>query len=237
MLLFSCKTPDISNPFAARVGLRFLTEKALVRELGEDAGDEEKAAFVEQWVDETLWYRAAKKALRPDKRMRRQIKDYRRQLYVNRYQNKTLRQSYHIEENDILEYYKKNTERYRAVEEAVFVALYNCENASIADEIYQMLKDGNSPSVAEYRLLYKSDCSEPFSARLFTGKNSGPLAPVSVRDRYYVISVLERYNENSLLRMEHVREDIIQKLQIEAYMDAYQKKYNDLKEHVNVKIY
>jgi hypothetical protein len=40
-----------------------------------------------------------------------------------------------------------------------------------------------------------------------------------------------------LLRVEHVREDIIQRLQITEYMNALQLKEKELKERINVKIF
>lgn len=237
LLTASCERLGIENPFAARVGLRFLTEKQVLRDVGKEAGEEAQDAYIEQWVDENLWLRAARNTIRPNAAIRRQVKDYRRRILVNEYLERELRKDFLIGENDILEYYQREQETYRAKDEAVFIALYNCKGAETANEIFRELKAGNRPSAAEHLLLYQNECNEAFRNHLFGNRSSGPLSPLSVRGRHYVIFVLERYAENAQLRLEHVREDIIQKLQIEAYMNAYQKRYKDLKEHVNVKIY
>jgi hypothetical protein len=206
--------------------------------LGETASSDEREAFIEHWVEETLWYRAARKEIRLDSDMRRQLKHFRRELIIGKYQDRALPKPSLVNENDILKYYKNNIDLYKTQEVAVFIALYACNDEKTADELYRELRDEQRSSPAsEYCLLKKSECHDAFKSALFDKNVSGPLSPIPLRRNYYVINVLERYSENSVLRLEHVRDDIIQKLRIEALMDAHHKKLKDLKEDVNVKIY
>jgi len=56
-------------------------------------------------------------------------------------------------------------------------------------------------------------------------------------NQYFIVSIIENYPENSLLRVEHVRDDIIQKLQMTARSNALLQKQKELKDHINVKIF
>lgn len=239
VLLFAgCGRLPFRNPFAARVGLRFLSQKQITEKLGTRALPEERDAFVEQWVNDEVWFRAAKKSVRPDPAMRSQIRDYRRQLIIRGYCENELRASGIIGENAVLDYYKKHADSFRIPTDAVFVELYACPHSETAKEIYNTLKSGERPALPPELLLIRSgDCAPVFEKALFDKRVNGLIEPLSVRNHYYVLSVIEYFPKNSPLRVEHVREEIIQKLQIEAQIQRYQEQQKVLKERFNVKIY
>ncbi len=226
------------NPRLARVNFRVLRLSDLHEAIGKNSSYQQREQFVENWVSRQLWEKEAKKHIRINAKMRRQIREYRRDLLIREYCDRYLRQGIHVSENDVLEYYREHQRAFTTPVRAVFAELYLCKNAESAAEVAQMLKDGETPPVAARRRLLRSgECVEALDKVLF-GRNPGALpGPFDINGDYYVVSVRERYEENSLLRVEHVRDEIIQKLTIEAYLDAYQQKQKELKERSNVKIF
>lgn len=220
------------------MGLRFLSQKQITQELGTRALPDERDAYVEQWVNNEVWFRAAKRSVRLNPALRSQIRDYRRQLIIREYCEQELRGSGIIGENAVLDYYKKHANSFQTPVDAVFVELYACPHSEMAKEIYNTLKRGERPALPPELLLIRSgDCAPAFEKALFGKKSNGLLEPLSVRNHHYVLSAIEYFPKNTQLRVEHVREEIIQKLQIEAQMQRYQEQQKSLKERFNVKIY
>ncbi|MDZ7796444.1 MAG: hypothetical protein U5N56_05095 [Candidatus Marinimicrobia bacterium] len=226
------------DPRLARVNWKVLRLSEMHNEIGKNSTPQEKEQFVDSWINQRLWEKEAKKQIRMNPRMRRQLREYRRQLLVNEYCERYLRENIYVSENDVLEYYRDNEKDFISREKAVFADLYLCNNADAASEVLQMLGDRKTPPVQPQRqLLISGECAEKLEKALFRETGADLLGPLQIREKYYVVSVLERYRANSQLRVEHVRDEIIQRLKIQTYLDAHQKKQKELRKRSNVKIF
>jgi hypothetical protein len=238
VLLGSCDKLPFTNPCAARVGLRFLLNRQVYEKTGGRSSEDERNAYIEQWIEDEVGFRAAKKTVRLDASMRRQVRDYRRQLIIRKYYAENLQPTAAISENAVLEYYKKHMAAFRTPVDAAFVELYASPISETANEIHRDLKSGKRPAqIPEFVLIRSGECTPVFERALFAKRTNGLIAPQSERNQHYVISVIEYFPKDSQLRVEHVREEIIQRLQIEAQMQRYQEQQKALKERFNVKIY
>jgi hypothetical protein len=222
----------------ARVNWKVLRLSDVREAVGAEASSQAKEQYIESWIDRQLWRKEARKHVRLTSSMREQVREYRRELRIREYCDRRIRAGIHISENDVLRYYSGHREDFVTPVAAVSAELYACDNMEAAAEALRTLKNGDIPPVPpDRRLLRSGDCVPVIEKALFSGSSRGLLGPVSAGGHYYVIAVRERYEKDSLLKVEHVRDEIIQKLKIRAYLNAYQQQLKELKERSNVKIF
>ncbi|MCF7832053.1 MAG: hypothetical protein K9N05_00570 [Candidatus Marinimicrobia bacterium] len=194
--------------------------------------------FIEQWVDRQLWYIEAKKNVRMNDHLRSQVKEYRSSLIVREFQEQKVFNKIMIVENEVLDYYDKHHEEFISHQQSAFIEIYSTLSREAASGVLTAVKNSERPLVpAQLKLVHKGGCVEPLDKAIFANNTKSPLGPIFHAGKYYVISIIQYYPENSLLHVEHVRDDIIQKLQVAARANALQKKQKELKDHINVKIF
>ncbi len=243
MLLFvffaGCEyLPFNGNPVLARVNLRVLRLSEVDDVLGVGASRAEKEQYVGNWINREIWYRHAKKHVRSNQTIRGHLREYRRELIIKEYCDQYIRQHIMITENDVLKYYSDHQNEFIISVDAVFVEMYTSNNKNAATDVLNTLKKAQRPALPPaVELVKKGEYVGPLDKLLFAKNTSAFIGPVLVREKYYVVSVIGRYPENSLVRVEHVRGEIIQRLQIEAYLNASQQTQKELKEYFNVKIF
>ncbi|MEA2077422.1 MAG: hypothetical protein U9O95_05330 [Candidatus Marinimicrobia bacterium] len=238
LLIAGCNLPFFGeDPVAARVGLRYLRCSEINQALGENAEPQAREQFIENWIDRQLWDIEAKKHIRTDRVLRQQINDYRSSLLVNKYRERFILNKIMIGENDVLKYYDEHKTEFVAIESAAFIGLYVCSGKSAADDVLSALNNSETPAVpVQLKLVYKNSCVKPLDEKIFSKNARDFIGPVVCGGVFYVVSVLEKYPKNSLLRVEHVRKDIIQKLLMTEYTNVLQQKQKELKDRINVKI-
>lgn len=230
--------PFNGNPVLARVNLHVLRLSDVNSALGADANHAEKEQYVNNWVNHETWYRYAKKYVRSNRAIRGHLREYRRELIIKEYCDQHIRQHIMITENDVLKYYGDHQNEFIIPVDAVFVEMYTSNNKNAAIDVLNTLKKAQRPVLPPVlELVKKGEYVDPLDKLLFAKNMPIFIGPVLVREKYYVVLVIERYSENSLIQVEHVRGEIIQRLQIEKYLNVYQQTQKDLKEHFNVKIF
>jgi len=227
------------DPVVARVNLKYLRASDIHTALGLYADSEEQWQFIESWINHEIWYRQAKKHVHSNAYIRRQVRDYRRELFIREYSQQEIRQNISVGENDVLSYYQDNPNEFIASKPGAFVEIYIGKNKEVLDDVLDHLRRAErAPLPPRLEYVSRGDFVEALDRRLFPEKNNPQyIGPLKIDNHYYLISVIERYSENSRLRVEHVRDQIIQKLEMQKYMDTYHQKQKDLKERFNVKIY
>ena len=227
------------NPVVARVNLTFLRASDIREALGPYADNEEQWQFIDNWINHELWYRRAKKNVRGNTYIRHQVRNYRRELIIREYTQINIRQNILINENDVLSYYQENLEEFITPKQGAFVEVYVGKNKEALDDVLDHLRRAErAPLPPRLEYVSRGDYVEALDRRLFPDRNNPQhVGPLKIDNYYYLVSVIERYPENSRLRVEHVRDQIIQKLEMQKYMDAYHQQQKDLKERFNVKIY
>ena len=239
ILLLGCDLLQFRNdPVVAKVQWRRLRTSDIKGALGSSFTPQSENQFIEQWVNRQLWQIEAKKHVRINSELRDQIDEYESSLLVREFQETYVYNNIMVGESDVLKYYEEHQREFVTEHAAAFVEIYKTPSRDGANEVLADLIKTERPSVPiQIKLVYKGGCVEPIDKALFSKNRKNIMGPIAHAGQYYVLSIIEYYPGNSLLRVEHVRDDIIQKLQITARSNAFQQKQKELKDHINVKIF
>ena len=226
------------DPVLARVQNRRLHVSDINESLGGSYSKQSRDQFIEHWVDRQLWDIEAKKHVRITSAIRDKLEEYRTSLIVRDYQENFVLNKIMVHESDVVKYYKEHQSEFITPNPAAFLEIYTTLSVDAANEILSSLKKTERPAVSpQIELVNKGSCIEPIDKAVFGKDRTNLIGPLFHSGQYFVLSIIEYYPRNSLLRVEHVRDDIIQKLQIAARSSALQEKQKELKEHINVKIF
>jgi len=226
------------SPVVARVKLRLLRQSDIENVLGNDPDPQQERDYIDRWISKQLWEIEAKKHHSPGRDIKKKVRDYRSSLVIKEYQENTLLNTIVISENDVIDYYENNPTEFQTREKAAVVRVYSLKSKAEAGTLLSKLKNNKDPLIEGYvKLVYPGTCIKSLDEKIFSKNNHDLLGPVESGNVYYVVSVLHRYPANSLLRVEHVRDGIIQKLRMSKYISAKQSKEKELKERINVKIF
>ncbi len=227
-----------NDPIVARVQGRRLRTSDVNKAIGEMSATQNREQFIGRWVDRQLWQIEAKKHVRINSELRDQIDEYESSLLVREFQETYVYNNIMVDESHVLKYYEEHQREFITEHAAAFVEIYKTPSRDGANEVLADLIKTERPSVPiQIKLVYKGSCVEPIDKALFSKNRKNIMGPISHAGQYYVLSIIEYYPSNSLLRVEHVRDDIIQKLQMTARSNAFQQKQKELKDHINVKIF
>lgn len=239
LVLTGCKLKnDYDDPIVAQVERKKLYLSEVEKILGPSPSSQSFDQLISLWVEEQLWYHDAKRFVKTDKEIQDLVKKYEESLLIRKYQETYLHDQSVITDKDIQDYYQEHLSEFITPRPAAFIELHSLNSKKSADEVIASIKaSGYSNTPSKVQLVYKNDYIEDLDNAIFLKSTNTLLGPIKVNDTYYVINILEKYSENSTLALEHVRDDIIQKLRIDAFSKARQKKYKELKDQYNVKIF
>jgi hypothetical protein len=227
-----------NDPIVARVQGRRLQTSDVIKATGENSTPQNRDQFIGQWINQQLWQIEAKKHVRLNSELRSQISEYESSLLIREFQEAYVYNNIMIDEGDVLKYYEEHQREFFTESSAVFVEIYTTGSRDGANDVLEKLKKIEHPAVpAQIKLVYSGGCVKPIDTALFSKNRKDLIGPISHAGQYYVFSIIEYYPNNSLLRVEHVRGDIIQKLQMTARSNALQQKQKELKDRINVKIF
>ena len=194
--------------------------------------------YVDLWIDRQLWDIEARRYVKYKRDLKHKIKDYKSLLTVREYQENFLFNKIAISENDVLDYYNSHTREFTTTEPSAYVDIYTCPTQSESNDVIASLTSSSPLAVSSKSLLViKGTCVDPLDRAIFGKKDTGLLGPIKDQNNYYIAFIHEYYHENTLLRVEHVRNDIIQKLQMTERINLKQEKLKELKDRINVKIF
>ncbi len=236
----SCGILNINkDPVVARVRLKLLRLSDIKHDLGmKNISPQQQSDYVDRWVSDQLWMIEAKKHQSLNSTLKKKINEYKTLLLVREYQENYIFDKIMISENDVVDYYENNQDRFHSDEKSAYIRVFSTSDKKEADLILSKLKNKEEPLIrGQYKLVYPGTCVDALDNKIFSRNNYDLIGPVSHDGMYYVVSVIYRYAANSLLRVEHVREDIIQKLRMNEYISVLQNKEKELKERINVKIF
>ena len=239
LLLSGCDILFFRNdPVVARVQWRRLHVSDVSGALGESSSGQTREQFIEQWIERQLWDIEAKKHVRLNSELRVMIDKYKSSLLIREFQEEHILNKIMVHESDVLKYYNEHQGEFITPIPAAFIEIYTSSSLDMANSVVASLKKNERPALtSQIKLVKKGDCVEPLENAIFFKKGEKIIGPLSYLNQYFVLSVIEYYRENSLLRVEHVRDDIIQKLQMTARSNALLQKQKELKDHINVKIF
>ncbi len=227
-----------NDPVIARVRWRRLHTSEVNRVLGESFSSQSRDQFVEQWVNQQLWDIEAKKHVRLNPELRAMVDQYQSSLLIRQFQENHILNKIMIHESDVLEYYNEHRDEFTTHKPTAFVEIYTTPSLDAANDVFNSLKKTARPTIpAQLKLVQKDDCVDPVDKAIFSNNKRTVVGPIAYFNQYFIVSIIEYYPENSLLRVEHVRDDIIQKLQIIARSNTLLQKQKELKDNINVKIF
>lgn len=226
------------DPVIARVEKNKLKLSEIHAVLGPSPNSQLMDQFISMWVEEQLWYLEAKRYVKNDSKIKDQVETYRQRLLIKKYQDTVLKEQIKITDKDVQDYYKEHLNEFNTHKPAAFIEIYSVASEKEAQDIITTINTSRHPNHAsQIKLVYEDDYIFEIDNILFSKSNKKVLGPIKVNDVYFVITVIERYSQNSTLALEHVKNDIIQRLQINAFSNARQKKYKELKDRYNVKFF
>jgi len=222
----------------ARVQGRLLRTSDINKSLGEFSSNQSRGQFIEHWIDRQLWDIEASKHVRINSELRVQLGEYQSSLIIREYQDNFVLNKIMVHESDVLKYYNEHQGEFITPNDAAFLEIFTTLSRETANNVLASLKKTERPAVpAQIKLVDKGCCVEPIDKAVFSKERKSIIGPIFHSGQYFVLSIIEYYPENSLLRVEHVRDDIIQKLQMADRSSALQQKQKELKDHINVKIF
>ena len=226
------------DPIVARVRLNFLRQSDIAQDLGHNINPQLEQEYIDRWVADRLWRIEARKRVSLNHSSRKKLYEYKAALLVREYREKYILNNIMVSENDVIDYYEKNQQEFKTQSKAVFLQIYTTNSANEANAVLSRLKKNEDPVIGGQLILaYPGTLIDILDDKVFSRDTDDIIGPISQNGLYYVVSVIHRYAENSMLRVEHVRGDIIQKLRMSKYASAVQNKEKELKEKINVKIF
>lgn len=236
--LTGCQYPqEKKDPLVAQVDKYKLRLSDIHEALGLDPHPQIREDFIDIWVEKHLWLKESQEFVSNSSKIEKLVKEYERSLIIQEYQKKYIFDKISITEAGVWEYYKKHQEHFTTHDKAAYIEIFKLVNEKDADDLLRNLKNSVNPGIpSKFELVYQYDYIEDIDKLLFSSNPAKYIGPVKTDNYYCVIVIIERYSENSILAMEHVRSDIIQKLRASAYVNAINKKQKELKDQYNVKI-
>ncbi len=227
-----------NDPPVARVQWKKLRQSDVKKALGASSDKQAQEAFIESWVTNELWHKEARRHVRNNTEIRRKLSKYKSSLLIRKYQEDFILNKILITENDVLAYYKKNRDEFLARDDAAFIELFILKSKGAANDVVNNLNAKINPGIpSRLKLVYSGDCVSQLDKAIFSKNSKNIIGPIPHNENYYVVNIISKYTINSPLQVEHVRDDIIQKLQIDQHINALQRKQNELKDRYNVKIF
>lgn len=238
LMFFGCQIfQDNDNTIIAQVDKNKLKLSDINSAIGHSPDPQLKSDFIDQWVEKQLWLKEAKRYIKPNESMKEKVQEYENLLLIDTYQQKFILENISITESDVRDYYKSNKDKFLSFTDAAYIQIYTLDDIENAEDLLENLKNAIQPNIhSEFKLLYKNEFIPEIDKLLFSSKSGKYIGPVNTNGHFYVIVVIEKYSKDSILAMEHVRMDIIQKLRAMAFVKEIDKKQNELKDQYNVKI-
>ena len=178
---------------------------------------------VTSWVYRELLYIAAKHGgLENDETLISQVTIYRKDLLGNAFMNNYVASQISIENSEIKTYYDKFRSSFKRQNSAAKVMHFFTTSDSIAQYIFNILKNPKSSDDRKELLesysvnittVEKNNLVEPLELSIFSNNRTNfTLDPIKTEYGYHVIEVLDRYKAGSQINIDEAYDEIYQRL-------------------------
>ena len=243
IVLASCSArEDRSSVVLARVGDAVLTTKDLPGLSSEDVLSKDAvSAFIEEWVNDAVLYRSAKKrGLLTDEQLKRSRDVYYKKIVVSAFIDSETSSNINISTEDVRSYYKTHRDEfYRGSDEVYahhFIAREFVDARNIRDQLTRGSKkesaslDGfliESQYIKRGRLINKLDMAIFSTAEPVVG-------PIKTGRGFHVFDVVHRYSKGSRVGLGASYDEIYQRLVKQRSAILSLRLLDSLKKEVNI---
>ena len=239
----SCSTQeDETSVVLARVGDDVLTIEDLYNVSSKDSFSKNiVSTFIEEWVNNTVLYRAAKKrGLLADEKLKRARDASYKKVVVASYVDSETSANINITKEDVRAYYNNHRDEFfRGSDEVYahhFVAQKIGDARNIRDRLIKDSKRGSSSLggfLTESRYIKRGRLINKLDRAVFH-KNNPVVGPIRTDRGFHVFDVVHRYSKGSIMGLDASYDEIYQRLAKQKSAMLSTRLLDSLKRDVNV---
>tara|TARA_B100000959_G_scaffold10322_1_gene10428 strand:- start:525 stop:1331 length:807 start_codon:yes stop_codon:yes gene_type:complete len=243
IILISCSArEDGSSVVLARVGDAVLTTKDLPVLSSKDALSKDVvSAFIEEWVNDAVLYRTAKKrGLLTDERLKRSRDAYYKKIVVSAFIDSETSANINISTEDVRLYYKAHRDEfYRGSDEVYahhFIAQKISDAKNIRDQLTRVSKKEPTSLdgfLIESRYIKRGRLINKLDRAIFSTKKA-VVGPIKTRRGFHVFDVVHRYLKGSTIGLDASYDEIYQRLVKQRSTVLSLQLLDSLKKDVNI---
>ena len=243
IVLASCSTrEDETSVVLARVGNDVLTIKDLSDVSSKDALSKNMvSAFIEEWVNNSVLYLAAKKrGLLADEQLKRSRDAYYKKVVVAAYVYSETASNINISTEDVRTYYKNHRDEFfRGSDEVYahhFIAQKIGDARNVRDQLTRGLKKDPSSLggfLTESRYIKKGRLIKKLDGAIFSTRNS-VVGPIKTGQGFHVFDVVRRYSKGSIIGLDASYDEIYQRLAKQKSAMLSSRLLDSLKNDINI---
>jgi hypothetical protein len=218
---FSCSTQENETSLIlARVGDDVLTIKDLYDVSSKDAfSGDVVSTFTEEWVNNTVLYRAAKKrGLLEDAQLKRASDAFYKKVVVAAYIDSETAANINITKEDVRTYYKNHRDEFFRGSDEVYAHHFFAQKIVDARNIRDQLTVGLKKDLSslglfltESRYIKKGRLINKLDGAIFRTRDS-VVGPIKTDRGFHVFDVIRRYSKGSIIGLDASYDEIYQRL-------------------------
>ena len=239
----SCSTQeDETSVVLARVGNDVLTIEDLYNVSSKDVFSKNVVStFTEEWVNNTVLYRAAKKrGLLEDKQLKRARDTYYKKVVVAAYVDSETAANINITKEDVRTYYKNHRDEFFRGSDEVYAHHFIAQEIGDARNIRDQLTGGLKKDLSslgmfltESRYIKKGRLINNLDGALFRTRDS-VVGPIRTDRGFHVFNVVHRYSKGSIIGLDASYDEIYQRLAKQMSAMLSTRLLDSLKRDINV---
>ena len=240
---FSCSTQENEASLVlARVGDDVLTIKDLYDVSSKDtfSGDA-VSTFTEEWVNNTVLYRAAKKrGLLEDAQLKRAVDAFYKKVVVAAYIDSETAANINITKEDVRTYYKNHRDEFFRGSDEVYAHHFFAQKIVDARNIRDQLTVGLKKDLSslglfltESRYIKKGRLINSLDRALFRTRDS-VVGPIKTDRGFHVFNVVHRYSKGSIIGLDASYDEIYQRLAKQKSAMLSSQLLDSLKNNINI---
>ena len=243
LVLASCSTQkDETSVVLARVGEDVLTIKDLYNVSSGGAFSKNVVStFIEEWVNNAVLYRAAKKqGLLADEKLKRARDAYYKKVVVAAYVDSETAANINITTEDVRAYYKNHRDEFFRGSDEVYAHHFIAQQIGDARNIRDRLTKGSKkdPSslsgfLTESRYIKRGRLINRLDRAIFRTTNP-VVGPIKTDQGFHVFDVVHRYSKGSTIGLDASYDEIYQRLAKQRSAMLSSQLLDSLKKDINI---
>ena len=239
----SCSTQeDDTSVVLARVGDDVLTIEDMYNVSSRGAFSKNVVStFIEEWVDNTVLYRAAKKrGLLADEQLKRARDAYYKKIVVAAYVDSETAVNINITKEDVRTYYKNHRDEFFRGSDEVYAHHFIAQKIVDARSVRDQLAKGSKKDLSslggfltESRYIKRGRLINKLDRAVFH-KNNPVVGPIRTDRGFHVFDVVHRYSKGSIMGLDASYDEIYQRLAKQRSSMFSTRLLDSLKRDVNV---
>ena len=251
-----CGRSSAENPSVARVGRAVLTEDMLKNVAGERLYGPDSVRMrnqiINRWIEQEILYQGALKAgHNEDEEINSEISQLRKQLVTGKFLDREFENQLTSTEDDLLDYYQKNIDKFLAEENSFVLQHITVETAKEARNIIAETKKGTSLEEMNIEGLeistgFLSLLQNPIREELIPKTLLDNIRKLKVgetgtqiryEDKYHIIKVVDKILKDEPIPLKYIHEKVLEQFYIRRRKEGYIQLVKQLRDEMDVYVY